>query len=150
MEQHITFKKATLTVESEKIEGIMIYPSKIFVPAGFPTEDNEPTYFSHNYERCEKLFADCIEQGSPELYTALGLSIFFIDYYFFDKNSGYIINFYQPDQTFESNVYVAVYEFEEFFYGCSMVDELKNKALQTLLNTNPSEEIKNRILAMAL
>jgi hypothetical protein len=31
-----------------------------------------------------------------------------------------------------------------------MVDELKNKALQTLLNTNPSEEIKNRILAMAL
>ena len=155
----ITFQKATITTDNETTEGVLVIandpaitsldefsivkiPKKIFVPTNdivFYTNDD--VYLNDIiFEKCK--FSDMLE-----LLSLVNLEVPFIDYYFFDEISGFIINFYQPDQKYQGRpVYIQLIEPIEWINHWDIEDTKKNQWITAMINKNPPEIIKNKLL----
>lgn len=149
----LIFKNATLKTDDETSEGILIIsndisstiPKKIFVPY------NEKVFYTNeDVYLHENILIRC-KASMLELLSYLNLNVPFIDEYFFDENSGFIVNFYQPDQAYQGHsVYVQLLDPIEWLKAWQMNDNDKNKWIKAMINTNPPEIIKNKLLLINL
>ena len=145
----ITFKKATLTTENESKDGILvILENKVFVsmPNVF-VPYNETIFYTDKAEQLNQVLDKC-KETMLEMMDVADLPMPFIDDLFFDEKSGLLINFTQPEQP-ESNwqtspVFIKLIDPIEWLDGWNAD---KNIWIASMLNKNPPEELKNRLIA---
>jgi hypothetical protein len=88
--------------------------------------------------------------GTPPNVGGTFNSVPFIDDYFFDGDSGFIVNFYQPDRSkLLSPVYIQLLDPIEWLNNWDIIDD-KNKWIVAMINQNPPENIKNKLLLIGL
>ena len=149
----LTFKNATLKTDDETSEGVLIIsndtsstiPKKIFVPY------NEKVFYTNeDVYLHENILVKC-KSNMLELLSYLELYVPFIDDYFFDENSGFVVNFYQPNQSYQGHsVYVQLIDPIEWLQNWDMSNTDKNKWINAMINKNPPEIIKNKLLLVNL
>jgi len=165
----IDFKKATLNYGKEAIEGVLVIandpaitkldkkssvkiPKKIFVPV------KESVFYTNSPAHMNEVLERCKQSDMLELLSYLDLSVPFIDDYFFDGDSGFIVNFYQPDQGdcladqryHKCPVCIQLLDPIEWLNNWDMSDDDKNKWIVAMINQNLPENIKNKLLLIGL
>ncbi len=153
----ITFKKATLTTDDQTIEGILVVsnedklPKEVFVPIGKTLlYTNNAIFLNEILEKCK----DKSKSDMLEMMTVADLPIPHIDDYFFDENSGLLINFFQKAEDQRNSkdwenspVFIQLIDPIEWLNDW---DGDKKIWIKAMLNKNPPEELKNKLLVYEL
>lgn len=155
----LSFKKATLTTQNETKDGVLviledhacnsIFPKTTFVPY------NETVFFTKEAEQLNYILDKC-KDTMVEMMNVADLPMPCIDDFFFDEKEGILINFTQPDlkllseqssRWITSPVFIKLVDPIEWLNNW---DADKTIWIKAMLNKNPPETLKNKLIAYVL
>lgn len=143
----LSFKKATLTTENKTKDGILV----IFENDMFPTTFvpyNETVFFTNEAEQLNNILDEC-KDTMLEMMNVADLPTPCIDDLFFDEKEGILINFTQPQSGRWKNspVFIKLVDPIEWLNNW---DADKTIWIKSMLNKNPPEMLKNKLIAYVL
>jgi hypothetical protein len=152
----LSFKKATLTTENETKDGVLVileddackslFPKTTFVPY------DETVFFTKEAEQLNNILDKC-KETMLEMMNVADLSIPFIDDYFFDEKLGLIINFDQQLHDQQNFIWTTSPVFIKLLDPIEWLNNWqgdKNVWIKAMLNKNPPEILKNKLIAYSL